>query len=313
MNRIDRLTAILIQLQSKKVVKAQEISDRFDISLRTTYRDIKALEEAGVPIIGEAGIGYSIMDGYRLPPVMFTKEEAGTFMMAEKILEKFTDTYNIEVYRSALYKIKAVLRSSEKSYLEEIDESVLVLQNNFNHHPDNPKSIQGLLTALHEKRIVQICYRKSIREQGESREIEPVGLYLQHQQWYLIAFCHLRGDYRNFRIDRIIGFKLLDRHFETQHPTLSQYLDQMTRGGDLQQVVIAVPQQKTGWLDNQKYYQGFVSERLLGEEVEMTFMVHCIPSFLRWYIMFADRARLVGPENARTHLREMLDGIYEKL
>src|SRR5438046_1665971 len=106
MNRLDRLSAILIQLQSKKIVKAQEIADRFHISLRTVYRDINSLEEGGIPIIGEAGVGYSIMDGYRLPPVMFTKEEATAFLMAEKILEKYTDSYNANMYKSALYKIK---------------------------------------------------------------------------------------------------------------------------------------------------------------------------------------------------------------
>ncbi len=68
MNRIDRLTAILIQLQGKRIVKAQDISDRFDISLRTVYRDVRALMEAGVPIGSEAGTGYYIVDGYHLPP-----------------------------------------------------------------------------------------------------------------------------------------------------------------------------------------------------------------------------------------------------
>src|SRR5436190_22716018 len=91
MNRIDRLTAILVQLQSKRVVKAQEIADKYKLSLRTVYREIKALDEAGVPIIGEAGIGYSIMEAYRLPPVMFTKEEATAFLTAEKLVEKLTD------------------------------------------------------------------------------------------------------------------------------------------------------------------------------------------------------------------------------
>src|SRR4030095_5461383 len=127
MNRIDRVTAILIQLQSKKIVKAQDIAERFNISLRTVYRDIKTLEEAGVPVIGEAGVGYSIMDGYRLPPVMFTKEEATSFLMAEKILEKYSDSYNSNIYKSALYKIKSVLRTAEKDFLTGIDENIMVL------------------------------------------------------------------------------------------------------------------------------------------------------------------------------------------
>src|SRR3954454_9013917 len=118
MNRIDRVTAILIHLQSKKIVKAQDIAERFNISLRTVYRDIKTLEEAGVPLIGEAGIGYSIMDGYRLPPVMFTKEEATAFLTAEKLMEKLTDPLSEESYKSAMYKVRSVLRVAEKDFLE---------------------------------------------------------------------------------------------------------------------------------------------------------------------------------------------------
>ncbi|HEY8512458.1 MAG TPA: HTH domain-containing protein, partial [Cyclobacteriaceae bacterium] len=86
MNRIDRLTAILIHLQSKRLVKAEELASRFDISLRTVYRDVKALMEAGVPIGSEAGVGYFIVDGYHLPPVMFSQEEAGAMLLAGKLV-----------------------------------------------------------------------------------------------------------------------------------------------------------------------------------------------------------------------------------
>src|ERR1700720_1726919 len=118
MNRLDRLTAILIQLQSKRVVTAQEIAERFNVSLRTVYRDIRTLEEGGIPLTGEAGVGYSIMDGYRLPPVMFTKEEATAFLTAEKLIEKLTDPLSDENYKSAMYKIRSVLRVAEKDFLE---------------------------------------------------------------------------------------------------------------------------------------------------------------------------------------------------
>src|ERR1700759_4320698 len=117
MNRIDRISAILIHLQSRRVVKASDIAERFGISLRTVYRDVKTLEEAGVPIIGEAGVGYSIMDGYRLPPVMFTKEEATAFLTAEKFVEKLTDAHTVAHHQSAMYKVKAVLRSADKTML----------------------------------------------------------------------------------------------------------------------------------------------------------------------------------------------------
>src|SRR3982751_2500502 len=129
MNRLDRITTILIQLQSRKVVKAQDIAERFNISLRTVYRDMRYLAEAGIPLIGEAGVGYSIMEGYRLPPVMFTKEEATAFLMAEKLVEKFTDASTQRDYSTAMFKIKAVLRLSERDYLEDMEQHIAVIEN----------------------------------------------------------------------------------------------------------------------------------------------------------------------------------------
>src|ERR1700754_194967 len=128
MNRIDRISAILIQLQSRRVVKASDIADRFGISLRTVYRDVKTLEEAGIPLIGEAGVGYSIMDGYRLPPVMFTRDEAAAFLTAEKLMEKLTDPLSDENYKSAMYKIRAVLKSADKDFLENMDGHIEVFR-----------------------------------------------------------------------------------------------------------------------------------------------------------------------------------------
>jgi len=106
MNRIDRLTAILIQLQTKRWITSTEIAARYEISQRTVYRDIRALEEAGVPIGSEAGKGYFLVDGYRLPPVMFTREEAGALLIAEKLVNKLTDRSVKKNFDSAIDKMQ---------------------------------------------------------------------------------------------------------------------------------------------------------------------------------------------------------------
>ena len=116
MTRFDRITAILVQLHTRRVVKAQDMADRFGISLRTVYRDIRSLEEAGVPIAGEAGVGYSLMEGYRLPPVLFTKDEALAMVMAEKMVDILTDDSTKANYKSALYKIKARIALTRKRF-----------------------------------------------------------------------------------------------------------------------------------------------------------------------------------------------------
>src|SRR6187551_1914868 len=137
MNALARLPATFIQLQSKKVVKAEEISERFEISLRTVYRDVKALMEAGVPIGSEAGKGYFIVDGYRLPPVMFNQEEASAMLTAGKLVEKMTDVSIRKAYESALLKIKSVLNDSEKDHLENLQSSIAVFRAP-DYQPDFP-------------------------------------------------------------------------------------------------------------------------------------------------------------------------------
>jgi predicted DNA-binding transcriptional regulator YafY len=120
MNRIDRISAILIQLQSKRVVTAKEIARRFDISIRTVYRDIRTLEGAGIPIGSEAGLGYYLVEGYRLPPLMFTTDEVGALITAGKFVDRFADPSSKASYDSALYKIRAVLKSRDWDHAEEL-------------------------------------------------------------------------------------------------------------------------------------------------------------------------------------------------
>lgn len=311
MNRIDRLTAILTQLQSKRVTKAQEIADRFSISLRTVYRDVRALEEAGVPVIGEAGQGYSLVEGYRLPPVMFTQEEAQAFVVAEKIFEKISDRSSAEHFHSAILKIKSVLRSSEKDRIDELSPLVAVFRNrNQLHQKEKGGYLRTIVDALGSKRLLDINYTTFAEEKNSSRHVEAVGVYYAFDQWYLIGWCRLRNDYRTFRLDRINRLTILDKTYDPRpHPTLKEYLDKVRSAENLVQVVIAVPFPTEKYLRAQKYNQGFVMEKRMEDHVEMTFMTSHLEGFIRWAICMGDKIKILSPPEAKKRMRDLAEEI----
>lgn len=311
MNRLDRVTAILIQLQSKRIVKAQDIADRFNISLRTVYRDIRTLEEAGIPLVGETGVGYSIMDGYRLPPVMFTMDEATAFLTAEKLVEKLTDVSTDESFKSAMYKVRSVLRAAEKDHLEVMDSHIEVLDN-----PYMPKekrssgSLQTILSSISNQQVITISYFANHSQETTSRNIEPVGVFYLGSNWYLIAFCQLRNDYRNFRTDRILQVMSTPLPYKKEHPPLKHYLKQITREQkELQKVVMLVNKEIVKHFGDQKYYNGYVSERVVKDKVEMTFLTCSTEGFARWYMMFGDKAEILEPASLKTTVKNLAAAI----
>lgn len=314
MNRIDRLTAILIQLQSRRLVKAQDIANRFGISLRTVYRDIKTIEESGVPVIGEAGQGYSIMEGYRLPPVMFTKEEAISFLTAEKLMEKFTDAGSRNAFQSAMYKVRSVLRSSEKDLLENMEGHIEVLsqRGSLSEQPDL-KLQQTILNSVAAKKAVSIRYFSNYKREKTSRIIEPLGLFFMGGQWHLIAYCRMRADYRDFRLDRIEGLQLTDDSFTKQHISLQEYIRKSESEHPIEEIIIRIPKKYLHYLGDQKFYMGLIRETDLGDEMELQFMCPSLMGFARWVIMFGDIATILYPEKLRQDVYKIAAGVKGKI
>ena len=304
----------MIQLQSRRIVKAQEIADRFDISLRTVYRDVKALEESGIPVIGEAGMGYSIMDGYRLPPVMFTREEAMAFLTAEKLVEKLTDRNNSANYQSAMFKIRAVLRTSEKDFLETIDDHIEVLQARHVQAGNSDLNLhQTILRSIAEKKVVHIRYFSLYKQEQSERSIEPVGIFFLNNYWHLVAWCRLRQDYRDFRMDRIKSLTMTEEVFRQQHPSIRTYLKHWDRGCELTEVVMSVEKKYVGYLGDQKYYYGLLHEKEEGDRIIMTFMTNSLEGFCRWFVMIGDRAAIHQPAELKTRIKEFVSSIAATL
>lgn len=317
MNRIDRISAILIHLQSRKVVKAQDIADRFEISLRTVYRDIRTLEQAGIPLIGEAGMGYSIVDGYRLPPVMFSPEEALALFTAEKLVAQLTDGTNAVNYHSAMYKIKAVMDRDKQDLLQNISDHIEVFK-----HPGQ-KSIQPdlsllqpVLKSIDQKKILRIGYLARYNHQQTERLVEPLGVFYADNNWHLIAFCRMRNDYRDFRLDRISLMNLTGTYFSKDHLSLKDYLAQKKAAENTNNypvIIIKVKKSMAVWLDFEKVYHGFISEALIDDEIEMTFMTSSLQGFARWFLMFGDHARILQPEALKEEVRSLISSVSGRL
>jgi predicted DNA-binding transcriptional regulator YafY len=312
MNRFNRILAIFVQLQSKKIVKASEIAARFHISLRTVYRDIRSLEESGVPIIGEAGTGYSLVDGYRLPPVMFTPEEALTFVTAEKLMDRFADHSLIHSYTMAMDKIKAVLKNGDKDYLKELEDRIIVTQNQFS--PTRTEhSLQLILTHIIEKRALQMIYFADHSLEETTRIVEPVGIYFLGGRWHLIAFCCLRNDYRNFRTDRIKDLAPTHQEYGRKHPPLKSFLDKTSKEQDLHKVVVKIRKDSYKYIGDQKYYNGFISQKITDNWVEMTFLTASLQGFARWYIMYGDVAQIVKPVELKTEVLNLAQKVIQEI
>lgn len=310
MHRVERLTAILTHLQEKRTIKAIEIAERFEISLRTVYRDIRSLEEAGVPIIGEAGVGYSLVEGYRLPPVMFSQNEAIALLLAEKLVPKMADRITGQYLQTAMTKIRAVLKSSEKQTLSDIDPQIAVLKNP-NRLMDEGRDdhLQKILSNLGSQQLIEVVYTSFEKDETTTRVLEPVGIYFSHEMWYLIAWCRLRRDYRTFRLDRIRSLRILSERFADVHPSLQEYLKRVAEEENLFRVVLHIQHEASKYMRVQKYNQGFVSECILADGIEMTFMTSSLEGFARWVIMLGDKVQILEPASLKELLGEILADI----
>ena len=221
MNRVDRLMGIVTTLQSKKHLSAEAIAQRFEISVRTVYRDIRALDEIGIPVGFEPGRGYFVMQGYFLPPVVFSNEEANALTLMEPLVMRFADQGIRRHYASALNKVKAVLKNVQKDKMDQMHDSVQALrpsclQNDYDY-------LAEIQNAIVNKTILRLQY-ENVAQESSCREVEPIGLIFYSLNWHLIGWCWKREEYRDFRVSRIQKLiSTADLFRKNDHIALSEY------------------------------------------------------------------------------------------
>ncbi|HMI80105.1 MAG TPA: YafY family protein [Ferruginibacter sp.] len=222
MNRIDRLMGIMTVLQSRKYCTGEKLADKFGISIRTVYRDIKALSEIGIPVNFDVGKGYFIAQGYFLPPLSLTIEEANALILLNTLADKFTDNSIVKHSHNALIKLKAVLKYADKEKADELSSQINV------YLAEDEKQQNAWLSAIQNaiiaKTVLQIEYSNNEGKHSK-REIEPVGLIFYTNQWHLYAWCRDKKAYRDFKVKMIAH--LLDTekpHSIKKHQDLEDYV-----------------------------------------------------------------------------------------
>lgn len=297
MNRIDRLTAILILLQTRRLLPAREIARRYGISLRTVYRDIRALEDAGVPVGAEAGKGYFLAEGYHLPPVMFTPDEAGALLLGAKLIEKFSDNSVSRQFAGALDKIKAVLGTADQDYLNQLDALVTVLSMAPRDQGKSPGNMLNTIQSmLADSRVIRIAYHSNSKDELTRRTVEPLGLCFYAGNWHLLAYCHLRGQYRDFRVDRLKSLEPTGQRFDrNRHGDLDRLVRKIVLPAELKPAAVRFTPHAARMIHNQKYYFGFVRQYEQEAGIVMEFLVPDYGYLARWLLSFTDQVTVISP------------------
>jgi predicted DNA-binding transcriptional regulator YafY len=220
--RLSRLTAIITQLQSKRIVTANYLAERHKVSVRTIYRDIRTLEKSGIPVISEEGKGYSIMEGYHLPPVLFTEDEANALITVEQLVNNNKDESFSDNVSSALEKIKAILRYSQKGNADLLADRIYFGGSNIQEKSSN--NLMQIQSAIIHFQVLKMEYHSSEKKRTD-RVIEPFAIYSTNGNFLLIAFCRLRNDFRVFRIDYMESLITQNEKFTPHNMTMQKYFE----------------------------------------------------------------------------------------
>ena len=314
MNKTDRLLAIVLELQGSQVVRAEDLAARFETSVRTIYRDIQALSEAGVPITGITGTGYSLMEGYFLPPISFTIVEAVTLLIGTDFIEqRFDDDYRDRA-QVARRKIEVTLSDSVRSETSRIRKSLRLLAPGKPAGPSNEReNFNKIRRAISDGRKIRFYYSKKMTDSTESRHSErtavPYGLVLVEGSWMLIARCDLRQDIRHFRLSRMAELIELEERFELPaHFDLREYnpLDNRHLRVCLRfnhDIADKVKESNYHYIEDMKEHQ---------EGLDVVLRVRQLDELLQWVLGWGADVIVLEPESFRNRIREEARKILER-
>ena len=308
MNRTDRLLAIILELQAQGSLRAEDLAAIFETSQRTIYRDMQALTEAGVPVVSMTGQGYSLMDGYFLPPLRFSTEEAIMLLLGSNSIAQSFDEHFRRAAASASRKIEAVLPEPLRAEVREVQDSIMLIVEAANEQES--EWLRQLRRAILERRRVRFRYYTRSREgAAQTRDVDPYGLVNFGGAWYLVAHDHLRHDLRHFRLDRMETLSLLTQHF-------ARPVDFRMKPRNLEHdrplvVRVLFDRDVARWVREARNFFA-VQEEDTPDGLLVTLRVREADEIVPWLLSWGGRVCVLEPAEVRQRLRDAAQAILEK-
>jgi len=305
MNRVDRLFAILLRLQSAGRLRAEDLAAAFEVSRRTIYRDIRALAESGVPIVSLPGEGYELVEGFYLPPLLFTENEAvALFLGARFLIQQAKGALPVAAER-AIEKISVVLPKELRQRVSSLTDIIAFFAPSEPLDLDAPQ-LTRLQHAIRNHQVVHLRYHSLSNDEITDRDIEPYRLHYSEGVWYVEGYCRLRQDIRSFRLSRVIDLKTRKEAFQDRH--------QAKAVGTFVEVKVRFAQSIVRWVRERQHY-AFVGEESLpsSESVLMTYNLSRITEILPWVLSWGASAEVLSPPELRARIRLEVNKLAQTL
>jgi len=307
MNRTDRMMAIVLELQRRKNVRAEDLAAKFETSVRTIYRDVQALSESGVPVVALPGTGYALEPSYFLPPLRFSPEEATMLLLGGKYVAEAFDTAYKAAALQATEKIEAAMDAGLAARVAELRDAFAFVKMGGDNVPDELAKVRNAMLSRRKLRIRYFGRDRANREPA-NRTVHPYALAHVGSNWYLSAFCESAQDMRHFRLGRILQLEILDDAFE-RDPVWAQrtapsgerpYRARVRFHGEIAHLV------------SESYYYVESVERDVDGTAVATIAARTEDDLVHWLLGWGAAAEVLEPALLREHLCDEARKILER-